>query len=252
MKHERKIATEIALQAGELVMRYFRAGIPVEQKSDASPVTAADREAESLIKERIAKEFPNDSIVGEEFGLSGATSERTWYIDPIDGTRSFIHGVPLFAVLIGLSIRDESVLGVANFPSTRELFIASSGGGAFCNDRQIHVNETKTMSESLVVCGSISSFSKSDRLQGLLRLTESAGSVRHWGDAYGHCMVASGRASAMVDPIVADWDTCAVSCIVREAGGMATDFRGTSGFRGGELISCNSHIHAEVLRLFES
>lgn len=231
-------------------MRYYRGEIIAEIKDDLSPVTRADREAEQLISLLLRGSFPADRIVGEEFGAVGENEERVWYIDPIDGTRSFIHGVPLFAVLIGFAEKDVATIGVAYFPATGELFEAELGEGAWLNGKRISTNHAGRIDQSLILCGSINSFVRTERLEGLLNLSKSAGSLRHWGDAFGHCMVAKGEASAMIDPIVRDWDCCAVSCIVREAGGWSGDFAGNGTFRSQELVSTNGLLRDQVLSHF--
>ncbi len=249
MSPELDFAIQVARQAGELTLRHFRKGASFDRKPDNSPVTAADREAEQFIRQQIHQRFPDDGILGEEFGATAGGADRIWILDPIDGTKSFIYGVPLFGVLIGLQVYGKSVLGVADFPAQQETYWAEMGSGAHRNGEPIRASEAK-LNEGLLVSGSFQSMVAQGRLDGYSKLAEQAFVARTWGDAYGHCMVADGRAVAMIDPVVNVWDTCAVYAIVTEAGGSFTNFDGADGFGFGEAVSANSACGAEVVAAF--
>lgn len=223
-----------ARAAGEIVLRKFRGPLVLETKSDDSPVTEADRDAETAIRSLLSKAFPSYGVIGEEFDSENVSAESRWVIDPIDGTRMFIAGVPLFAVLIGLERAGEPTIGVAHFPALGETLWAEPGG-AFRNGERI---SARAESAPLILTGSIGSFLARERLQALLGLAKSGYAIRNLGDAYGHCLVATGAATAMIDPLVKIWDLCAIAPIVREAGGTLTDFTGRSTHNAGEAISC--------------
>jgi histidinol phosphatase-like enzyme (inositol monophosphatase family) len=244
-------ALDAAVEAGDLALKYFRAGVGVERKADESPVTRADREGESLIRERLSAAFPSYGILGEEFGETAGDSETRWIIDPIDGTKSFVYGVPLFAVLIGLERGGKAVLGVASFPALGETLWAESGAGAFCNGEPIHVGNTAELKDALFVCGSPGSFAARGSSRAFLSIASKAYATRTWGDAYGHCMVARGKADVMLDPLVNVWDTCALAPIVTEAGGVFTDWNGRFGHDFGEQLSSSRLLLPQVLSLLE-
>lgn len=246
---ELDFAIQTARLAGNIALRGFRIGAVFERKSDESPVTAADRETEKFIRERIAVSFPYDGALGEEFGESASESDRVWLIDPIDGTKSYIYGIPLFGVLIGLQVYGKPVLGVADFPALEQTYWAEIGDGAFRNGEPIRVNPLG-ISDGLLVSGSFQSMAIEGRLSGYAELAQKAYVSRTWGDAYGHCMVADGRAVAMIDPAVRDWDTCALYPIVRESGGTFTNFAGEEGHSFGEAISTNGAAFQEVIGAF--
>lgn len=239
------IAIRAAHRAGRLTLKYFQTGAAVDIKSDDTPVTAADREAEQLIRSELATSYPGETVLGEEQGLSGAGDDR-WVIDPIDGTKSFIAGVPLYATLLSYERAGEPEIGVCYFPALDEMLYAEKGGGTFWNGRPAQVTGRMHAGGSTVVCGSILRLSVQGRLDKLLKLAERAIAVRTWCDAYGHALVATGRADVMVDPVVSRWDISAVSLIVREAGGVFTDFQGNENLAE-EALSGTPGIHRQFL-----
>jgi histidinol phosphatase-like enzyme (inositol monophosphatase family) len=241
-------AVEAAYRAGRLTLQYFQTGVQVETKSDETPVTAADKGAERLIRELIAEKYPDDAILGEEEG--GSQAPDRWVIDPIDGTKSFVSGVPLYATLLSYEVAGAPVLGVCYFPALDEMLYAETGQGAFCNGRSIAVSGKSVLEGSVFSCGGLSSMKKYGRADGFEKISDVALATRSWSDAYGHALVATGRIEAMVDPIVNPWDISAVSLIVREAGGRFTDFSGNDAL-GAEAISSNGHVHARVLEVFQ-
>lgn len=238
-------AIDAAYRAGRSTLAHFRTGTDVELKADATPVTVADRGAERLIREAIAGAYPHEAILGEEEGETGAGDDR-WVIDPIDGTKSFVAGVPLYATLLAYEAAGRPVVGVCYFPALDELLYAEAGGGAFLNGRPIRTRQTPTEHGAILCCGGIARMQERGRLQALLALAEPALALRTWCDAYGHALVASGRADGMIDPVLARWDISALDVIVREAGGRFTDFAGADNPHT-EAISSNGPLHDRLL-----
>lgn len=238
-------AVDLARQAGRLTLDWYKPTVEVITKRDGSPVTEADRAAERLLRDALADRYPHDSVVGEEFDDRGGDSGRTWFIDPIDGTQSFIRGVPLFATLLALEDTHGVAVGVIDLPALEETVMAGRGLGCFLNNRRIGVSDGAAL-EGSVLC--TSGF---DLLPGRLadRLHRSPLVLRGWGDAYGYALVAGGRVEAMLDPVVKPWDIAPMGVIISEAGGRFTDFRGKQDFRSGTGLATNGTLHDEVLRL---
>jgi len=245
-----RFAIETAILAGRSTLRHFQVPTTVDIKEDATPVTVADREAERLIRNAIETEFPEDSILGEEEGESSAGTNR-WVVDPIDGTKSFISGVPLYATLIAYEEGGSPVIGVCYFPGLNELVYAERGTGCFWNGRPCRVSSKRSLSGAVIATGSTSSMAKRSRSAGFLSIETKVLASRTWGDAYGHALVATGRVEAMIDPVVAHWDIAAMSVIVQEAGGAFTDFQGRHALSN-EAISSNGLVHHELLEAFQS
>ena len=243
-------ALDAAFKAGQSTLPLFNAGVEVEVKQDETPVTRADREAERLIRGLIAGSYPEDAILGEEEGETGTGSGR-WVIDPIDGTKSFVCGVPLYATLLSYEIEGETQIGVCYMPVLDEMVYAEIGGGAFWRGRACRVSSKTQMKGAAISSGSHASLAKYGRMNGFLDLAGRAMASRTWSDAYGHALVATGRIEAMVDPIVQPWDISAMRLVVREAGGRFTDFAGGE-YPMNEAISSNGRVHEEVLEAFRS
>lgn len=241
-------ALATAVEAGKGTLRHFQAGIGFDLKEDESPVTVADKEAERFIRQAIEREFPGEAILGEEEG--GSDAPDRWVIDPIDGTKSFIAGVPLYATLLSYEQDGEPILGVCALPALGEVFYAERGSGAFQNDAPCRVSDRPNLGHSIVSGGSVTSLRRTGRLNGFMRLADQCLAARNWTDAHGHMLVASGRLEAMVDPIVNHWDLSAVAIIVREAGGSFTDFAGNDVIAG-EAISCSPGVRQRVLEAFK-
>ena len=246
-----EFAVDIAREAGEITLKYFRKSFAIETKRDGSFVTAADREAEAHLRRRIAEFCPEDSILGEEEGERAGSSNRRWIIDPIDGTFSFVHGVPFFGVMIGLEIGDEVGLGVVNIPALGDLVYAARGFGCFWNGKLTRVSANSDLSEALLlatdfgICAQHGFRNAAARLQSLVKAR------RTWGDCYGHLLVATGRADLMLDPVMNVWDCAALQPIIEEAGGTFTDWKGARTIRGGNAISTNVALFDEVLRAIQ-
>jgi histidinol-phosphatase len=241
-------AVRVAREAGDITYRHFKGSVAAERKADSSFVTVADREAERHIRESIQRASPDDGILGEEEVEKLGSSNRRWIIDPIDGTYSYVHGVPLYAVLIGLEIDAEAVLGVMNFPALDEIVYAARGLGSFWNGEPARVSTTQSLSEALLLatdfgCGDEGGFGAT--MKDLERRVEAR---RTWGDAYGHALVATGRADVMLDPVMNVWDCAALVPVLEEAGGTFTDWQGQKTIYGGSAITTNGVLFAEVMK----
>jgi histidinol-phosphatase len=247
------LAVEAAREAGRVTLEYFRRDdLDIELKSDDTPVTVADRRAEEHLRQRIAAAFPEDGILGEELSERPGRSGFRWILDPIDGTKSFIHGVPLYATLVGVEYEGQSVLGVIHIPPLDECVYAARGLGAWYlhadrPPRRAHVSQRQPLSKALFVTSEVINFEKSGRRGAYDQLQATARLTRTWGDGYGYLMVATGRADVMVDPIMAIWDAAALPPILEEAGGAFTDWQGNPDYRAGEGVATNGLLLEEVL-----
>jgi histidinol phosphatase-like enzyme (inositol monophosphatase family) len=247
LKEVLDFAVGIAREAGDVTLQYFKGSFAVERKTDNSFVTIADREAESLLRDRIVQRFPDDAILGEEKGEQPGRSGRRWIVDPIDGTYSFVHGVPLYAVLIGLEIDAEPVLGVVNLPALNEMVYAARGLGCFANDERAQVSSTSALDQALLLStdfGTCAQYGFGPAADALQRMVHAR---RTWGDAYGHILVATGRAEIMLDPVMNIWDCAALLPIVEEAGGTFTDWHGHRSITAGNAISTNGKLFGRVM-----
>lgn len=241
-----EFAVDLAWQAGRRTLAYFQAPVPVEEKQDGTPVTLADREAERVLREGVRARFPDDALMGEEYDDEPGTSGRTWIFDPIDGTKGFVHGVPLYSVLVALVEHGRPRLGVIHLPGLSETVHAFEGGGCWWNGRRARVSDVASVDQALVLC---SDFPGQEQRNTPRALYDKARLRRTWGDAYGYAMVATGRADVMVDPEVAPWDVAAVMPILHEAGGRFTSFEGADRYDVGSGIGTNGRLHDEVLQL---
>lgn len=247
-----QLARSAAREAGQLTLRYFQSDdLAVELKHDQSPVTVADRQAEQLLRERIGQHFPQDAILGEEFGEQPGSSGYRWILDPIDGTKSFIHGVPLYGTLIGVEHEQRSQIGVIYIPALDEGVDAATGQGAWhergaAERRPARVSQTSALAQSLV-CSSDTRFPTPERRAAYARLQEAVQLSRTWGDCYGYLLVATGRAEVMLDPIMNVWDAAALQPVLLEAGGTFTDWQGRDTIYSGEGVATNRHVLEEVL-----
>lgn len=263
-------AVEVAEAAGAVTLQHFQAGAAVDRKADRSPVTVADREAERVMREMLRERFPRDGVLGEEGGEEAGASGRRWILDPIDGTRSFIHGVPLYGVMVALEADGEAVVGVLHFPALEETVSAARGTGCWWNEEPCRVSERAELEHALVVTsgdarlkepgpgsgrGDVGSGGPpaladasagltddpglAARITALRRLAGHADTFRTWGDAYGYALVATGRAEAMLDPVLNIWDAAAVRPVIEEAGGVFTDWSGAPSHASGHVIATN-------------
>ena len=246
-------AVETAHEAGRLTLGYFQAGIRPEWKADDTPVTAADRGAEEVIRARIRAAYPGHTVVGEEYGTDeGSRGSHRWIVDPIDGTRAFVRGVPLYGVLVGLEIEGVCEVGVAYFPALDEMLCAATGLGCYLNGRRARVSETPVLADGIASFTDAASFEEYGRAEAWRRVQKAAGGVRGWSDAYGHALVATGRADLMLDPVINPWDCAPFPPILREAGGYFGDWSGDVTIYAGEGISTTRTLLPEVLRLINA
>ncbi len=219
-------AAEVAALAGRTALRHYRTGLAVERKSDGSAVTAADREAERAARDWIAARFPADAILGEELGEKAGTSGRRWLLDPIDGTASFVRGVPLWGSLVAVIEGDQVVAGAAAFPAVGESIAAAPGEGCWHDGTHCRVSDVSRLEDATVLITDARGFSDPALARGWAALTGAAAVSRTWGDCYGYLLVATGRADVMVDPRLNPWDAACFVPIIAEAGGIITDLRG--------------------------
>ena len=253
-----EFAVALAAEAGELILRHYGdADLSVDRKSDDSPVTAADREAEQLIRVRVSERWPGDGVLGEEFGETPGTSGFRWILDPLDGTKSFIHHVPLFGTLVGLEHDGVMVAGVCRMPALDEVVYGGIGLGAWWQrgsdePRVARVSNVERLDRALFCTTTITGWKTTGRQAIFDRLCDAAGLVRGWSDCYGHLLVATGRADVMVDPEMNTWDAAALLPILQEAGGHFVTLDGRAVVDGGNGLSVNSAIRDEVLELIAS
>jgi histidinol-phosphatase len=245
----RAVAIAAAEAGGRAALRYFRRpDLRIEWKSDESPVTVADREAEAACHEVIRSAFPGDAWLGEETGETGGGSGRRWICDPIDGTRNFVRGVPLWATLVACEEDGRVVAAAVAIPALDECYDAILGGGARCNGSTIHVSTIAQLDQALFCYESPAWFHKNGMTAVFDDLNRSTALQRGLCDAYGHMLVASGRAEVVVEPQLSVWDVAATSLVVNEAGGRFSDLAGTPSIRSGNAVVTNGVLHDAVLQ----
>ncbi|MCS6864072.1 MAG: inositol monophosphatase family protein [Gemmataceae bacterium] len=244
-----ELAVEIAHQAGDLARTYYESTFAINHKADRSPVTIADQQAEQLIRERIAAAFPDDGLLGEEFGHQPGSSGFRWIIDPIDGTKSFIRHIPLWATLIGLEYRGEQIGGVVYIPVLGMTYRALRGDGAYVNHRRIHVSTVDQLGESLLCYSSMGWFTRAGREDVFHSLYRQTQRQRGFGDFYGFVLVAEGAADIMIEHGVHPWDIAATKAIIEEAGGTFTNWSGQATIHTADVVATNGKLHADVLRI---
>lgn len=233
-------ATSAAFEAGRVTLRYFQTSLDVETKADDTPVTRADRETEAFLRDRIGRRFPDHAILGEEHGETGASGAAVrWVLDPIDGTKSFICGVPLYAVLVAAEVDGVSRVGAVYFPGLDEMYAAADGLGATWNGRPCRVSAQGDLSRARLAYTSVNGFHRAGIPQAYERLLASTGLQRGWGDAYAHCLVATGRADLAVEPLLNVWDSAPLLPLLTEAGGTLTDWRGNARHDAPRCLSTN-------------
>jgi len=253
-----RFAVQVAQEAGRLTLEYFRrSDLHVERKGDDSPVTVADRRAEEYLREQIGRHFPHDGVLGEEFPEQPGSSGYRWIVDPIDGTKSFIHGVPLYGTMVAVEHQGESVLGVIVIPALGECVYAEKGAGAWYVRGQrppepVQVSHCEQLSEALLLTSEVRNFDRIGRRDVYDRLQAATRLARTWGDCYGYLMVATGRAEVMIDPVVNLWDTAALQPIVEESGGTFTDWQGKRTIYASQALATNSRLLDQVLQITRS
>jgi histidinol phosphatase-like enzyme (inositol monophosphatase family) len=241
-------AAEVARVAGEVALRHFQKRIAIEQKADGTPVTLADREAENQARQWIETRFPDDGILGEEFGAIREKADRRWILDPIDGTKTFVRGVPLWGTLVAVAQGERILAGAARFPAVAEEVVAAPGQGCWWNGVRCRVSELTSLEQAALLATDERFESDPQKLDRWRKLAVRAALSRSWGDCYGYLLVATGRAEVMVDDVLSPWDAAAFLPIVQEAGGVFTDWRGNATAFGGDAIATNAALSAEVRR----
>jgi histidinol-phosphatase len=244
-----EVAVEAAGKAGRLALAYFETGLAVERKGDQSPVTAADREAEALLRTTLLGAFPDDGFLGEESGSTPGSSGFRWIIDPIDGTRNFVRGIPIWGTLVGLEHRDEQIAGVVEVPSLGQTYRALRGDGAWRGERRIRVSDITDLGEAILFYSSLSWFVRAGKQQEFLELAVRTQRQRGFGDFYGFVLVAQGSGEVMAEYGVHAWDVAAIKPLVEEAGGRFTDWDGTPTIHRTDVIASNGKLHEETLRI---
>ncbi len=241
---------DAAYLGGKRTLAYFNTGVMVETKNNDTPVTVADREAEMVIRERIKRDYASHSIIGEEAGLEVGAADMRWIIDPLDGTKSFIRGAPLYGTLVALEIEGVASVGAVYLPVQNEMLYAAKGMGAFLNGRIARVSSTKNLEEATLLTTSSESCRKRggqyDHLAARVHLT------RGWGDCFGYVLVATGRADIMLDAGMNVWDCAPMQPILEEAGGHFTTWAGVPTIHGSDAVGTNDALHHQVLELLAS
>lgn len=245
-------AVSLAQGAGEITLRYFRREFETRLKGKDNFVTQADVEAEEFLRQSIAEKFPDDAVIGEEGGESIGSTGRRWIIDPIDGTYSFVHGVPFYGVLLGVEIEGEPTVGVINIPALGEIVYAAQGLGCFWNGVPARASQTAALEDALLLCTDFGSCERYGFGAAADALQRRASMRRTWGDCYGYVLVATGRADVMLDPAMNVWDCAALLPVVEEAGGTFTDWRGRRSIRSGNAVATNGILFEEVMRVVEA
>ncbi len=237
-------AVELARAAGALTRQWFqKRDLSYELKDDGSEVSEADLAAEQFLRDELAKRFSDDFVMGEEFGGKVAPNGRTWIVDPIDGTRGFVRGVPLYATLLALVDEHGPLIGVIDLPVLEQTLSAGRGIGCWLDDHRCHVSSHTGLRGALVNTSDFATFSGGQ----FTRLRDAGAMLRTWGDAYGYFMVATGAAEVMIDPICEIWDLAPVSVITAEAGGAFSDLAGNDSYTSRNGVATNGHLHETVL-----
>lgn len=245
LEQELAFAHEVADRAAQISMSYFLGEFEVQHKEDLSPVTQVDLEVETAIREMIDDRFPADAVVGEEHGAGAG--DRVWVVDPIDGTRNFADGVPIWATLLALQVDGRSELGLIAAPALAERYEAIRGQGARWNGRELRVSERK-LDDAFMVYSSVDDWVDRARHEAFMGLVREARRTRGFGDFWGHMLVARGAADFMVEPSLRVWDWAPITVIVEEAGGRVTTFEGEGPSDGSSILSSNAVLHEDVVR----
>lgn len=241
-----EFAVDLARRAGDTTLRWFQTrDYDVDRKDDGTPVTIADRTAERFIRDALAESFPDDGILGEEEGATDGTSGRRWTIDPIDGTLSFVHGVPLYATLLAVEDRHGPAVGVIHHAALEETISAGRGLGCFHDGHPSSVNGHSTIDDAVISTSDYTAMPP-DMLNSV---HQSPMLMRTWADAYGYSLVATGRMEVMADPILFPWDVAPMAVIIPEAGGRLTAIDGGDWRGAGSAVATNGIIHDRVVEI---
>lgn len=246
------VAQDLADIADRISLSRFRASdLVVETKPDMTPVTEVDRAVEEALRIELAARRPGDAVLGEEFGMEGS-STRKWFLDPIDGTKNYVRGIPVYATLIALAVDGVSTVGVVSAPALGRRWWGAAGSGAFENGDPIHVSRVNRLEDVQLSYNDLRSFEQHGYGSAAAVLDAAVWRVRGFGDFWSHVMVAEGSADVSAEPAVNPWDLAAIQVIVEEAGGRFTDLAGTPGFTGGSALATNGLLHDTVLEIFNA
>lgn len=241
-------AHELADVAAQVTMSWFGHRLPVELKDDETPVTEVDRRAEQAIRDAIAARHPGDAVLGEEAGLQVGTNGRRWVIDPVDGTKLYAEGIPLWTTLIALEVDGECVVGVADAPAIGDRYHATRGGGGWRGERRLAVSSVPTLDRSFVAHSAMEEWIAGGRSDALMRVAAGARRTRGLSDAWAHLLVAQGSVEALLEHEPCQtWDWTATGLIVHEAGGCLSTLGGATPAAGGDLLVSNGVVHREVV-----
>ena len=236
---------EVARVAGDVAKSHFGKNPETRIKSDGTPVSVADINAERAAREWIERRFPDDGILGEELPVARPDATRRWIIDPIDGTFTFLQSVPLWGTLVAVAEGESVIAGAAYFPALDEIIFAAPGQGCWWNGSRARVSTVERLADARLVTSDARFLRDAARRERWTRLQNGARAMRTWGDCYGYLLVATGRADIMVDDVMSDWDGAALLPIIVEAGGVYTDWRGRATAFGGDAIATNANLAAE-------
>ncbi len=248
---ELNIAIKAAMASGDILKKYFRTNVKFERKPDATPVTIVDKESEKKIVSIIKKYFPEHNILGEEFSYDKTDSEFKWIIDPLDGTKHFIRGVPFFSNFVALEKRGKIIVGVIYMPELNILAYASLGKGSFVNNKKVKVSEIENLKEAFVVHGDIDEKNTEPYTKNISSLINSCWHNRGYGDALGYILLAQGYVDIVLDN-PKPWDVAPAKIIVEDAGGKVTDFEGKDTIYSGYSVATNRKLHNEVVKILKS
>ncbi len=239
-------AAELARLTGDIAFRHYRSNLTVETKPDGSPVTVADRAAEEAARDWVRRFFPDDGVLGEEFGEERAGARRRWVIDPIDGTKSFVRGSPLWGSLVAWCEGETVLAGAAYIPAVGELIAPAPGMGCWWNGSRCAVSSVSALGNAAVLTTDTRFGERPERRAGWDRVADAASVARTWGDCFGYLLVATGRAEMMCDAIMNPWDAAALYPVIREAGGVFTDWDGRDTAFGGSAVATNRALSDDI------
>ncbi len=252
IKHFKSFAEKLAMESQKVILSYYdKPSLEVETKSNDTPVTRADRDGEEIMREMIAKEFPDHGIIGEEFPDLNTEAEYVWALDPIDGTITFTSGTPLFGTLICLSHHGEPILGVLNLPALNKLCIGDNETTTV-NGKVVRMRPAPPLEKALLLTTDIENIAKFQDKERFETLVDKTGLMRTWGDCYGYYLLAGGWADIMLDPIMNPWDILALFPLIRGAGGIITDWQGNPAATGESCIAAQPELHEQVLKILNA
>jgi histidinol phosphatase-like enzyme (inositol monophosphatase family) len=254
MNYASELATALncAQKTGKIQLQSQRSRLSIEKKADTSPVTDIDRACEATIRDLLIKAYPNDSFLGEETGLISGSSQRCWIVDPLDGTRPFIRGIPTYSTLIALEDNKIPVVGVIHLPALATTCWASYKQGAFCNGKPIHVSTTALLNDAMGSALGFIEHSSATVKQQLLSCMQSWNYAYGFMDAFSYVCCAEGKLDLCVNILDKPWDCAAAACIIKEAGGTFSDIQGEETISNGSIIFSNTLLHQQILDFFRS